>query len=182
MLKKLIYLSVLCTVFISFFFLYGNDNQLFTLQSSAFRNQGFIPTIYTCHGENISPPLSWSGAPWGTQSYALVCIDPDSPQGEFIHWLVYNIPTNVTTLNENAGQGEGLIPGAYMGKNSFQRSGYDGPCPPAGKPHHYIFTLYALDTVLQIEPGLFYMTFKEAAESHVLGKATFVGLFQMQGK
>ncbi len=104
---------------------------------------------FGCTGKNISPALSWSGAPAGTKSFALTVYDPDAPTGSgWWHWVVFNIPANVTSLPKNAGDLKAnLMPaGAVQGRTDFGSPGYGGPCPPQGdKPHHYIFTVYALD-------------------------------------
>jgi len=104
---------------------------------------------FGCSGKNVSPALSWSGAPSGTKSYAITLYDPDAPTGSgWWHWVVYNIPTAVTSLPSGAGNAGGKLPsGAVQGRTDFGTSGYGGPCPPTGdKPHRYIFTVYALKT------------------------------------
>jgi Raf kinase inhibitor-like YbhB/YbcL family protein len=102
---------------------------------------------FGCSGRNISPALTWSGAPAGTKSFALTVYDPDAPTGSgWWHWVVYDIPASVTELAEGAGDAGGSLPAsAKQGRTDFGTAGYGGPCPPAGdKPHHYVFTLYAL--------------------------------------
>lgn len=103
---------------------------------------------FGCSGKNLSPPLHWSGAPAGTQSFALMVYDPDAPTGSgWWHWVVYNIPSSASDLGAGAGaSGSTLLPvGSLQGRSDFGTTGYGGPCPPVGdKPHHYIFTLYAL--------------------------------------
>lgn len=102
---------------------------------------------FGCSGKNISPALAWSGAPAGTRSFALMVHDPDAPTGSgFWHWVVYNIPAEVTSLPADAGNPKKtLMPaGAVQGRTDFGTTGYGGPCPPPGKPHHYHFRLYAL--------------------------------------
>ena len=103
------------------------------------------------HGQNRSPALQWSGAPAGTKSFAVTCHDPDAPSpdaprpGGWWHWLVFDIPASITNLPENA-SAFGLPPGAVQSVTDFGPPGYGGPAPPPGKPHRYVFTLYALDT------------------------------------
>lgn len=104
---------------------------------------------FGCTGKNVSPPLVWSGAPAGTQSFALTMYDPDAPTGSgWWHWVVYDIPATVTVLDAGAGNPGGkLPPGAVQGRTDYGTAGYGGPCPPKGdKPHHYILTIYALKT------------------------------------
>lgn len=105
---------------------------------------------FGCSGANVSPALSWSGAPAGTKSFALIVHDPDAPTGVggFTHWIVYNIPASATGLAKGAGSKGGTLPaGAMQATTSFGAPGYGGPCPPAGdKPHRYVFTVYALNT------------------------------------
>jgi Raf kinase inhibitor-like YbhB/YbcL family protein len=104
---------------------------------------------FGCRGQNVSPALSWSGAPAGTRSFAVTVYDPDAPTGSgWWHWVVYNVPASVTELVEHAGNTGGKLPtGAIQGRTDFGSTGYGGPCPPQGdKPHRYIFTVYALKT------------------------------------
>jgi Raf kinase inhibitor-like YbhB/YbcL family protein len=121
------------------------DNS-FKLNSSAAVYGAKMPAIYTCDGQDISPPLNWQGVPAGTQGFALLVTDPDDPHGTFTHWVVYNIPKSITNLDENA-----TLPiGTMSGLNSGGKLAYYGPCPPAGPIHHYIFTLYALKAMLPV--------------------------------
>ena len=107
----------------------------FELTSEAFEDGGTIPVRYTCDGENVSPPLAWSGAPEGTKSFALFVEDPDAPRGTFDHWIVYDIPADAEGLPEDAGASPRLeAPGGPLqGKNDFGDVGWGGPCPPRGR-------------------------------------------------
>jgi Raf kinase inhibitor-like YbhB/YbcL family protein len=119
----------------------GSAPASITFSSPAFAAGSTIPSLYTCSGRDISPPLRWSGVPAGTPELALELIDPDAPGGPFLHWAVARIPPTVRTL----AAGESTPPGAVAGTNSFGRIGYGGPCPPTGaKAHRYVFVLLAL--------------------------------------
>jgi len=130
-----------------------------TLSSAQFRDGGTVPLEQVgsggCSGMNVSPALSWSGAPAGTLSYVLTTYDPDAPTGSgFWHWVVYNIPASATSLDKGAGSGTFNLPaGTMQGNNDGGTPGYTGPCPPPGPAHHYIFTLYALNKTLDLPAG-----------------------------
>jgi Raf kinase inhibitor-like YbhB/YbcL family protein len=124
-----------------------------TLNSSAFRQNGHIPSKYTCEGEDVSPPLAWEGVPNGAKSFVLIiddldAPDPKAPKMVWVHWVVYNIPPDTKSLPENAGKA-GLPQGALLGRNDFKKTGYGGPCPPIGR-HRYFHKLYALDITLDL--------------------------------
>ena len=140
------------------------------LRSDSFENNAMIGSKYTCDGSNITPHLAWANAPAGTKSFALSCNDPDAPVGNFIHWLVYNIPADVDVIPEN-----GHLPsGAVEVMNDFSRLEYGGPCPPSGT-HRYYFTVYALDT------GLSGITdkndFFRQVKAHAIDKAVIMGKY-----
>ncbi len=143
------------------------------VKSPAFIQGGRMPVKYTCDGEDISPQLSWEPGPPATESYALIVDDPDAPGGTFTHWLVYNIPSNVTRLEEHV---TGL-PGMLQGKNSYGRAGYGGPCPPPGKLHHYRFNVYALDSRLKLAPGASKDDLMGAMRGHVLAQGELTGVY-----
>lgn len=158
----------------------GADMSL-TLTSPRFEPGGEIPVRHTCEGQDVSPGLSWSGAPAGTRSFALIVDDPDAPDPRaprviWVHWVLYNIPGDASRLAESEG-GKHLQPGTREGRNDWKRTGYGGPCPPIGR-HRYFHKLYALDTVL---PELGKPTkdqLLKAMEGHVLAKAELVGTYQ----
>jgi len=117
----------------------------FILTSKSFLENGVMPTLYTCDGKNISPELHWANPPTKTAAFALILDDPDAPAGTWYHWLVYNIPV----ITQDFSEGMQKFPaGTLIGKNSWGKGQYEGPCPPQGSKHHYIFTLYALDLKL----------------------------------
>lgn len=146
----------------------------FTIESNAFANGKTIPQLHTCKGKDISPQLAWSGAPEKTQSFALIVSDPDAPSGTWYHWILYNLPSSTSALVENVSV---LPSGAVAGKTSFAKEQYNGPCPPPGAPHHYIFTLYALDTKLTLAKVPDAEELIQAMTGHVLGSVTLVGMF-----
>lgn len=146
----------------------------FSLSSTATSDQGALPVLYTCDGKNTSPQIRWSGAPDKTQTFALILSDPDAPNGTFYHWVLYNIPKNISKLSEGI---KTLPAGTLTGNNSAGESKYKGPCPPKGANHHYIFTLYALDTKLNLAAGADASALQTAMQSHVLSKAEFTALY-----
>ena len=148
------------------------------LTSQSFEPDGFIPAKYACDGEDITPDLAWSGAPEGTETFALIVDDPDAPRGTFTHWVVYNIPASVAGFEEGKSAFEIVKAGASQGRNDFGQSGYGGPCPPAGKPHHYHFRLYALDRTLDLPSNVPRSTVTGAMKGHVLAEAEIVGLYR----
>ena len=125
----------------------------FRLVSKAFRNEGKIPDLYTCKGENISPPLMWDDSPDEVKCFALIMEDLDTPLGTLTHWVLYNIPGRNSKLPEDIPHQDCLPDGTLQGKNGMRKTGYLGPCPPFGT-HRYKFTLYALDTILKINPKM----------------------------
>ena len=144
--------------------------------SQAFGNGGRIPSKYACDGENISPPVSWSGAPEETRSYGLVMDDLDAPMGAFTHWVIFNVPAMESGLEENVPAVGTLYNGAIQGRNGFGKIGYDGPCPPSGT-HRYVLHLYALNTLLNLQPGASKQDVLKAMEGHILAEAEFAGLY-----
>ena len=144
--------------------------------STAFQQGGVIPAPYTCDGADISPPLTWTGGPDGTQSYALIADDPDAPMGTWVHWVAYNIPATATSLPENVAKKESLSDGTVQGVSDFKRYGYGGPCPPGGT-HRYFFKVYALDTVLKTGPGLTKKKLLREIEGHILGQGELMGTY-----
>jgi Raf kinase inhibitor-like YbhB/YbcL family protein len=137
---------------------------------------------FGCSGKNISPALNWSGAPKGTKSYALSVYDPDAPTGSgFWHWVVFNIPPDVTSLPKGAGdpKGDAAPKSAVQSRTDFGVPGYGGPCPPKGdKPHHYHFTIFAVDVdKLDADANTSAAIVGFNLHSHTLAKATLTGLY-----
>lgn len=140
------------------------------LTSPAFADNTPIPDKYTYKGEGVSPPLTISSVPTGTQSLTLVVEDPDAPNGTFTHWTVWNISATTRMVHENTVPDSGL-----QGLNDFNKIGYGAPCPPSGT-HRYVFKLYALNRELSLEPGAHAYALTASLEGHVLGNAELIGL------
>jgi Raf kinase inhibitor-like YbhB/YbcL family protein len=155
----------------------GNITKL-EIKSSAFQNGAKIPARYTCDSLNLSPSLSWTGAPAETKSFALILEDPDAPSGTFIHWVIFNIPKEKNGLGENVPKKELLADGTAQGKNGAGRTGYTGPCPPPGKPHRYLFELYCLDTKLSLKQPVSKTELETAMKGHILAEAQVFGTYQ----
>lgn len=153
----------------------------FKLISSAFEHGAAIPSVYTCDGDDVSPPLSWSGIPEGTQSLALLVDDPDAPDPAapkmvWVHWVLYNLPPSTREL-ARAADSEDLTSVARHGLNDWKRADYGGPCPPIGR-HRYFFKLYALDTELTDLEDPTGPALQRAIEGHVLATATLMGTYE----
>jgi Raf kinase inhibitor-like YbhB/YbcL family protein len=147
------------------------------LTSGAFTNNDVIPIQFTGQGGNFSPPLTWSETPSNTKSFALVCIDPDAPTGTFTHWVIFNIPADWRELKQGIPPKPALLDGAIQGANDAGEIGYTGPDPPPGKTHHYRFKLFALDTVLDLPPGISHSELRARTPGHVLAEADLVGTY-----
>lgn len=141
------------------------------LKSDAFLNGQSIPAKYSCIGKNISPALTWSNPPAGTQSFALIVDDPDAPAGTWVHWVLFNIPSTTTSLEESAD-----MSAVAVGKNSSGNMRYDGPCPPSGI-HRYYFKLYALDSILDLSSGASKEQLLTAMKGHILAQGELMGTF-----
>ncbi len=151
------------------------------LTSNAFNAGTDIPTVHTCDGTNVSPPLAWSGLPPGTKSLALIVDDPDAPdpaapQRTWVHWVIYDLPASAEGLPQDV-KTQDLPPGTQEGLNDWKNCGYGGPCPPIGR-HRYVHKLYALDVTL---PQLGHPTkaqLETAMHGHVLEQTELIGLYQ----
>ena len=146
------------------------------LTSSVFAEGEFIPAKYTCDGEDVSPPLEWSGAPDGTAAFAVVMHDPDAPLVDgFTHWVTYGIPSDATGLPEGTD-------GPASGVNSLGNASYNGPAPPPGHGvHHYYFWVYALDEALELPPSLDRRALHAQIEDHVIEQARLIGTYAREG-
>jgi Raf kinase inhibitor-like YbhB/YbcL family protein len=148
---------------------------IFQLTSPVFANGEMIPVAYTCDGQNISPALNWKNVPSGTQSFVITCVDPDTLESSWVHWLIYDLPANVTALERHV-KVESL--NGKLGLNSWDKPAYGGPCPPI-KNHRYIFTIYALTiSHLPLESVPTYEQVMSAMKGQVLGQAVLMGRYQ----
>ena len=148
-----------------------------TITSSAFTEGVMIPKKHTCDAEDISPDLKWSGVPKETKSLTLICDDPDAPVGTWVHWVLFNIPADVTTLQAGVSPDAVLKNGARHGENDFRKLGYGGPCPPGGT-HRYFFKIYALDTLLSLESGSTKSQLLAAMKGHILAEGQLMGKYK----
>jgi len=155
----------------------GGGAMSLMVTTTAFSPGGAIPKSYTCDGTDASPDLSWSGAPAGVQSFAMIADDPDAPVGTWTHWLIWNIPAQSPGLLKGVPKDETLIDGTRQGRNDFRRIGYGGPCPPPGKPHRYFLKVYALDTKLDLKAGANRDELERATKGHVLAQGELMGKY-----
>jgi hypothetical protein len=149
----------------------GETEMTLEVTSPAFEPGGRIPKKYTCDGENVSPPLKWSGVPTETKSLALIVDDPDAPIGTFVHWVLYDLPPDLDSLPEGV-RGMGT-----EGINDFRKTGYGGPCPPRGSEHRYFFKVYALDTTTGLKAGVSKRDLENAMRGHILAQGQLIGIY-----
>ncbi len=143
-----------------------------SLSSPAFSANSLIPQQYTCDGTDVSPALLWQSPPENTKSFVLIFDDPDAPAGDWVHWLLFNIPADIRSLPEAAK----TPAGAVSGQNSWGKIGYRGPCPPGGT-HHYFFRLYALDTLLNLGANANKQDVLKAMQNHILETSELMGYY-----
>jgi Raf kinase inhibitor-like YbhB/YbcL family protein len=146
------------------------------LTSTAFSEGGMIPAQYTCNGPDVSPPLNWEDVPEETKSLALIADDPDAPVGTWVHWVLYNLPADTHELQEDLPKTKVLPNVAMQGTNDFRKIGYGGPCPPGGT-HRYFFKLYALDELVDLNPGARKKDLLDAMKGHILAECQLMGKF-----
>ena len=158
-------------------FLYISTDHLITLKSSAFEQDGTIPEKYTCYGQDASPPLEWSYIPDETKSFTIFCENPESPNGTINnHWIIFNIPATHKHLPENIPYNREILDyGIRQGINSFGQIGYKGPCPKPGQEHQYIFTIYALNVLIEPEGAIPAAEIYNAMTNHAVGSGKLVG-------
>ncbi len=149
----------------------------FNLSSPSFSNGGAIDKKFTCDAADVSPQLNWTEPPNGTKSLALLVDDPDAPIGNWNHWTMWNIPASSRSLAEGVARNARLQGGSEQGMNDFHKTGYNGPCPPPGKPHRYYFKLYALDATLRLKAGATRKDLEAAMKGHILEQAEWMGRY-----
>lgn len=154
-----------------------SENSSMNVSSVSFQDNDYLDAEYSCEGRDLSPEIHWKFH-GKAESYALICEDPDAPGGTFSHWVVYNIPGSYVNLAKGFPK-SGVPDGIIQGRNDFGETGYNGPCPPKGKVHHYIFTVYALSVRID-DRNLTAAELKKAMKGHVKGSASFTGLFKRQ--
>lgn len=155
-----------------------------SLNSSVFNEGGVVPSKYTCEGDDVAPPLEWDGVPENAQSLVLIVDDPDAPDPDaprmtWVHWVVYNLPSDVRGLPEGA-MADMLPVGTKQGLNDWNNIGYGGPCPPIGR-HRYFFKLYVLDTILEDLSSPTKVEVETAMQGHVIAQAELVGTYKKTG-
>ena len=148
--------------------------------SAAFARGAAIPDRYACGP--CSPPLSWSEVPAGTQSIAVLCDDSDAPAGDWVHWVVFDLAPDVRALPESVARDGALPGGAIQGMNDYDRNGYDGPCPPPGRLHHYHFKVFALDARLALGASARKADLLQAMRGHVLAQGELVGTYARKAR
>jgi Raf kinase inhibitor-like YbhB/YbcL family protein len=157
----------------------GGQDMAIKVTSASFTEGGMIPKQYTCDGKDVSPPLAWSGVPDGAKSISLICDDPDAPMGTWVHWVLFNLAPKTNGLAEGVPSSKTLENAAKHGTNDFRRFGYGGPCPPGGT-HRYYFKVYALDRMLDLDPGVTKADLVEAMKGHILAEGQLMGRYKRQ--
>ena len=149
------------------------------IKSTAFNEGSSIPSKFSCENENVSPQLHWNEVSKNIKSYAIILDDPDAPGGNFVHWVIFNIPGTMNELHENVTPSRNIPDEVMIGTNSFGRIGYGGPCPPPGKAHRYYFRIFALDTILHhVESGATKQLLIKAMEGHIIAKGELMGTYK----
>ena len=146
------------------------------VKSTAFGHAMSMSDKYTCDDMDISPPLEWKNAPAGTKSFAIICETPDAPTGNWVQWVIYDIPAEMTNLPQSVAKTEQLDFGARQGKNDFDQLGYSGPCLPAGQ-HRFFFRVYALDGPTNLKAGAKKEELVEAMKGHILAEGSLMGVY-----
>jgi Raf kinase inhibitor-like YbhB/YbcL family protein len=147
------------------------------LTSPDFSSGAVIPKQFTCDGADLSPALQWKAPPSGTLSLVLITDDPDAPVGTWVHWVLFDLPPTLRSLPQNFPKDPQAADNSRQGTNDFAKIGYNGPCPPPGKPHRYFFKLYALNTKLNLKTGATKKDVERAMQGHILARGEYVGRY-----
>ena len=147
-----------------------------SIRSSAFEEGELIPKKYTCDGEDVSPPLSWTQLPKETKSIVLICDDPDAPMGTWVHWVLFGLSPDTLELPEDIPDEKEILGGAKHGLNDFRKYGYGGPCPPGGT-HRYFFKLYAVDTHIDLNAGATKNEVLNAIKGNIVAEGQLMGRY-----
>ena len=166
---------ILTVIFVA---LYSATAFALDLKSDAFKDGGYIPARNTCDDANMSPPLSWTDVPFNTQTFVIICNDADAAYEDWVCWLMFNIPVERREFSEDQPRQTRFPNDMMQGINDYGNIGYDGPCPPPGKTHRYLFTLYALDTRLQLPAEYSKLEIREAMKGHILAETRLTGLYK----
>ncbi len=150
----------------------GSGVSAMRIYSPEFNDNSMIPAKFTCEGMDINPQLLFSDVPEETKSLVLIMDDPDAPMGTWVHWVLFNIPADVTGIPEDS-----IPDNAIQGLNSWPKNNYGGPCPPSGT-HRYFFKLYALDVELELDDTATKKDVEQAMQGHILEKAELIGLYK----
>jgi Raf kinase inhibitor-like YbhB/YbcL family protein len=148
----------------------------YQLESSAFSHGDPIPKVYSCDGENVSPPLTWGEPPAGAEALVLIMDDPDAPSGDFVHWVLYGLPAQAGSLPQGVAAEENRSDGSRHGTNGRGQLGYTGPCPPGGT-HRYFFRLHAVDGQVDLPAGQSKQAILRYIEGHILATAELMGTY-----
>ena len=179
--KLLLLTTLLLTIFCQNAYCERETAMTMTLESPAFTHMGDIPKRYTCDGADTSPPLAWTGVPEGAKSLVLIVDDPDAPDPKapkmtWVHWVLYNIPSDASGLAEEVSP-QALPAGTKEGLSNWKKTGYGGPCPPIGR-HRYFFKLYALDVTLGDLKKPTKAQLEQAMHGHILAQTELIGIYQ----
>jgi Raf kinase inhibitor-like YbhB/YbcL family protein len=169
--------SLLLILNVDFFYYKINEGKMnFKISSPSFKEGELIPTKYTCDGANTSPPLMWTAPPEKTKSFALINDDPDAPIGDWVHWILFNVPADAKELKEESSSKHTLPKGTIEGMNDFRKNNYGGPCPPSGT-HRYFFKLYALDLILNLKEGSSKNDLEKAMVKHIITESSLMAKY-----
>jgi Raf kinase inhibitor-like YbhB/YbcL family protein len=168
-----------CSILLSSGACISNSGTGLALSSPVLDDGGVMPPEYTCSDDNISPEMNWSGAPGKTRSFVLIVEDIDAPGGNFTHWSVYDMSKSMILLPKRMAPAGKIPGGSRQGTNSFGAVGYSGPCPPVGETHRYVFTIYALDALLDLDPAIGIDRLREVMAPRILEQASLTVTYTM---